>query len=206
MKSFTGTPLVRAGLAFVCVAVVSARLGSNSAPDVSSNSSAVSCFDKTSTLCWSHAYDATDDIVSFTAVCKPRKGLAPGWCAFGLPVQGNSGGSMGPSQVAWLSRLSTGDFAFEDRVNLGGHFPPTCLVAQLSTATGYIGTDGSIHASWTRKGAVNEKYYLDISSGTSVIGIAAWGNRTGSQSAGCGLAGSGGWSQHAVTGAMGVTF
>jgi hypothetical protein len=171
----------------------------------------LTCFDSSKSLCWWSKLEDNGN-VTFGAVCNPLKGggqgTPPGWCAFGLTVEGGfPPGSMGVAEVFWLSQLSTGELSFEDRVNLGGHYPPTCLVAQLSLVTSFtVEKDGSFHATWTRVASPNLKYYLDIAPGTTVTSIAAWGNSTGAQGERCGLAGSGGWSQHVLTGTMNVTF
>lgn len=163
------------------------------------------CIDAKGALCWRVHVDNKANVAHFTATCKPIHGIAPGWCAFGLPI-GNATGVMGPAEVFWLSRLSGGAFSFEDRVNLGGHFPPTCLVNRLSTLVhGNVEADGTLHATWTRPALVNSsivtnKYYVDVARGSTASVIAAWGNRTGAQSDACGLAGSGGWSQHKLVG------
>ena len=113
---------------------------------------------------------------------------------------------MGPAEVFWLSRLSTGTFSFEDRINLGGHFPPQCYVNQYSTVLkSDIAKDGTLSATWTRPLILNEPKYADIIEGNTVTVIAAWGNQTNASSSSC-VGANVAWSQHTFVGTSDIQF
>jgi len=152
-------------------------------------------------MCWQHTTDTAAGTVTFNATCTEAYFQKVGWCAFGLSLANS--GSMGNAEVFFVSVLSSGVVSIEDRFNPKGHDAPICVTQSLTGASGAVSSaNGAVTAKWTRPLNATGSGYANITPGSTLRMIAAWGSASRQEATPCQT----GWKEHSYTGSGSTTF